>query len=89
MVDLFTPKPEHKFTFGLWTVGNVGRDPFGEPVRVNFTPIEIVHMLAEVSAYGVNLHENDLIPIGAALKKRGWAYERFDQLMVELPLGVR
>ena len=29
----YEPKPEHKFTFGLWTVGNTGRDPFGEPVR--------------------------------------------------------
>ena len=33
MTDHFQPKPEHKFTFGLWTVGSVGRDPFGEPVR--------------------------------------------------------
>jgi len=33
MADQFQPKPEHKFTFGLWTVGSVGLDPFGEPVR--------------------------------------------------------
>ena len=89
MVDLFTPKPEHKFTFGLWTVGNVGRDPFGEPVRVQLSPVEIVHLLAEVGAYGGNLHENDLNPIGASLGKRGLAYEHLDQLTVELLLGVR
>jgi xylose isomerase len=62
----FIPSPEHKFTFGLWTVGNVGRDPFGAPVREPLTPVELVHLLAEVGAYGVNFHDNDLIPIDAS-----------------------
>ncbi|MGQ9910265.1 MAG: xylose isomerase [Candidatus Flexifilum sp.] len=61
----FTPRPEHRFTFGLWTVGNVGRDPFGTPVRQPLSPVEIVHLLAEVGAYGVNYHDNDLVPIDA------------------------
>jgi xylose isomerase len=61
----YTPKPEHKFTFGLWTVGNIGRDPFGGPVREQKSPAELVHLLAEVGAYGVNFHDNDLIPIDA------------------------
>jgi xylose isomerase len=61
----YTPKPEHKFTFGLWTVGSIGRDPFGEPVREPLSPVEIVQLLAEVGAYGVNLHDNDLVPIDA------------------------
>ncbi len=59
------PKPEHKFTFGLWTVGSVGRDPFGSPVREPKTPAELVYLLGEVGAYGVNFHDNDLIPIDA------------------------
>ncbi|MYI40985.1 MAG: xylose isomerase, partial [Chloroflexi bacterium] len=58
----YTPRPEHKFTFGLWTVGNIGRDPFGEPTRAPISPVEIVHMLADVGAWGVNLHDNDLVP---------------------------
>jgi len=62
----YSPCPEHRFTFGLWTVGNVGRDPFGSPVRHTLSPVEIVHLLAEVGAYGVNYHDNDLIPIDAA-----------------------
>lgn len=62
---MYTPQPEHKFTFGLWTLGNTGRDPFGESVRPSISPVEIVHMLAEVGAYGVNFHDNDLIPIDA------------------------
>jgi xylose isomerase len=62
----YIPQPEHKFTFGLWTVGNTGRDPFGGPVRDTKSPDELVHLLAEVGAYGVNFHDNDLIPIDAS-----------------------
>lgn len=61
----YTPKPEHKFTFGLWTVGNIGRDPFGGPVRDPKSPADLVRLLGEVGAYGVNFHDNDLIPIDA------------------------
>ncbi len=61
----FLPKPEHKFTFGLWTVGSIGGDPFGSPVREPKTPAELVYLLGEVGAYGVNFHDNDLIPIDA------------------------
>jgi xylose isomerase len=66
----YQPKPEHKFTFGLWTVGNPGRDPFGLPVRPMLSPVEIVHLLAEVGAYGVNFHDNDLVPIDADSAER-------------------
>jgi xylose isomerase len=61
----YAPQPEHKFTFGLWTVGNVGRDPFGPPTRDPISAVDIVHLLADVGAYGVNYHDNDLIPIDA------------------------
>ena len=64
-MNTFLPKPEDKFTFGLWTVGSIGRDPFGGPVRDPKSPAELVHLLAEVGAYGVNFHDNDLIPIDA------------------------
>jgi xylose isomerase len=62
----YTPKPEHKFTFGLWTVGSIGGDPFGGPVRETKSPAELVRLLGEVGAYGVNFHDNDLIPIDAS-----------------------
>jgi len=65
MSDLYQPKPEHKFTFGLWTIGNTGRDPFGAPVREPLSPVDLVYLLHEVGAYGVNFHDNDLIPIDA------------------------
>ena len=66
----YKPKPEHKFSFGLWTVGNRGRDPFGDVVRPPISPVEIVSMLAEVGAWGVNLHDNDLVPIDATPSER-------------------
>jgi xylose isomerase len=59
----YSPKPEHKFTFGLWTVGNRGVDPFGSATREQKSPAELVYLLGEVGAYGVNFHDNDLIPI--------------------------
>lgn len=64
------PTPDDHFTFGLWTVGNRGRDPFGEPVRPVQDPNHLVRMLAECGAWGVNLHDNDLIPLGASARER-------------------
>lgn len=61
----FTPEKKYKFTFGLWTVGNVGRDPFGLPTRPQLSVGQICDLLGEVGAYGVNFHDNDLIPIDA------------------------
>ena len=66
----YTPRPEHKFTFGLWTVGNRGRDPFGDAVRPTLPPVDAVRMLAEVGAWGVNFHDNDLVPIDATSHER-------------------
>ncbi|MCD9185029.1 MAG: xylose isomerase [Pyrinomonadaceae bacterium] len=68
--DKYLPKPEHKFTFGLWTVGNRGADPFGTQVREKRSPVELVELLAEVGAYGVNFHDNDLVPIDATATER-------------------
>jgi len=68
--DKYQPRPEHRFSFGLWTVGNPGRDPFGEPVRAILPPVELVRLLGEVGAWGVNLHDNDLVPIDATLAER-------------------
>lgn len=85
---MYTPEPEHKFTFGLWTVGNVGRDPFGEPVRRMLSPVEIVHLLAEVGAYGVNLHDNDLVPIDATPAERDQIVRAFKQALAETGLVV-
>ena len=84
----FTPKPEDKFTFGLWTVGSRGRDPFGVEVRDAKTPVELVHLLAEVGAYGVNFHDNDLIPIDATPAEAESIKKEFRKALQETGLVV-
>src|SRR4051812_499043 len=83
----YTPKPEHHFTFGLWTVGNPGRDPFGDPVRPRISPNDIVRRLGELGAYGVNLHDNDLVPRDASAAERDRIVAEFKQALNDS--GVR
>jgi len=82
MADRYAPKPQHKFTFGLWTTSNPGRDPFGEPTRRPLDPITNIRKLASIGAYGWNFHDNDLIPFGAS------AYER-DRLVREAKQAMK
>ena len=75
--DAYTPRAEHKFSFGLWTVSNRGRDPFGAEVRPPLAPTDAVKLLAEVGAWGVNLHDNDLVPIDATPSERDRIVKEF------------
>jgi xylose isomerase len=79
----YQPKPEHKFSFGLWTLGNRGRDPFGEAVRPTLPPNEIVKVLGEIGAWGVNLHDNDLVPIDATPAERDLIVREFKKACKE------
>ncbi len=88
MPDPYEPTREDKFSFGLWTVGNVGRDPFGEPVRPPLDPVYIVARLSELGAYGVNLHDNDLVPIDASAQERDKIVSRFKKALAEHGLVV-
>ncbi len=87
-MSTYDPKPEHKFTFGLWTVGNIGRDPFGAPTRETKSPVELVHLLAEVGAYGVNFHDNDLVPIDATTAERDKIVADFRKALDETGIVV-
>jgi xylose isomerase len=84
----YTPKPEHKFTFGLWTVGNRGTDPFGSAVREHKSPADLVRLLGEVGAYGVNFHDNDLIPIDATLPEADAIKKDFRKALADTGLCV-
>ncbi|MGW2376960.1 xylose isomerase [Kitasatospora sp. NPDC001683] len=75
--DTLSPTPAHKFTFGLWTVGWQGRDPFGDATRPALDPVETVQRLAELGAYGVTFHDDDLIPSGAGEATREETVKRF------------
>jgi xylose isomerase len=79
---------DNKFTFGLWTVGNPGRDPFGEPVRQPISPVQIVHLLAEVGAMGVNFHDNDLVPITASPAEQDTIVRDFKKALADTGLQV-
>ena len=85
---MYTPRPEHKFTFGLWTVGSTGRDPFGGSVRNPKSPAELVRLLGEVGAYGVNFHDNDLIPIDATPAEALAIKKEFRKVLDETGLVV-
>jgi len=88
MANSYEPKPEHKFTFGLWTVGNVGSDPFGSAVRNKLSPVELVQLLAEVGAYGVNFHDNDLVPFDATPAERDQIVRDFKKALAATGLVV-
>jgi xylose isomerase len=70
LMDDYTPTREDKFTFGLWTVGWQGVDVFGAAVRPPLNPAEVVHKLAELGAYGITFHDNDVFPFGSDRRRR-------------------
>jgi xylose isomerase len=88
MADSYTPTPDDHFTFGLWTVGNRGRDPFGHEVRPPLDPVDAVHRLAELGAYGVNFHDDDLVPPGSSPTEREGILKRFRRALDDTGMRV-
>ncbi len=80
------PTPEDHFTFGLWTVGWRAADPFGDPTRPALDPVETVHRLAELGAWGVTFHDDDLIPFGSDDAVRERQIDRFRAALAETGL---
>jgi xylose isomerase len=83
-----TGRRGHHFTFGLWTVGNPGRDPFGEPTRAPMDPVDSLHKLAELGAWGISLHDNDLVPWGSSPGERDHIVSRFRAALDDTGLKV-
>ena len=83
-----TPTPADRFTFGLWTVGWPARDPFGDATRPPLDPVEAVHQLAALGAYGLTFHDDDLIPFGSDDAERERQIERFTAALKETGLVV-
>ena len=83
MTDRLAPTPSDKFAFGLWTIGHVGRDPFGGPTRGSIDPVDFVAKLAEIGAWGVSFHDDDLIPFGATAAERDGQVTRFGRALTE------
>lgn len=87
-MSLYTPSKADKFSFGLWTVGNRGRDPFGDVTRQALDPIRAVKKLSELGAWGVNLHDNDLVPINATIIERNRIVSEFKQALKDYGMCV-
>jgi xylose isomerase len=85
---MIQPQREDRFSFGLWTVGWQARDPFGDATRPELDPVEAVERLAELGAYGVTLHDDDLIPAGSDQAARDRAIGRFRKALDETGLIV-
>lgn len=88
MENIYQPKPEDRFTFGLWTVGNTGKDPFGDDFREKKSPADLVYLLGEVGAYGVNFHDNDLIPMEATPAEAEAIKKAFKKALADTGLAV-
>ncbi|MFG3173751.1 xylose isomerase [[Kitasatospora] papulosa] len=88
MTDRFTPTPADRFTFGLWTVGWRGNDPFGDATRPVLDPVESVERLAELGAHGVTFHDDDLIPFGSDEKERARLVGRFKDALERTGMKV-
>ena len=86
--DEYAPRKEDKFTFGLWTVGNRGRDPFGDFVRPELPPVRSVQKLSALGAYGISLHDNDLVPFGASAAERERIVREFKQALADYGMVV-
>ena len=83
-----TPQPSDHFSFGLWTVAYPGRDPFGEPTRAPMDPVYALERLAGIGAYGVNFHDDDLIPFGSDDPSRTAIIERWKKGLADTGLAV-
>ena len=83
-----TPTPQDRFAFGLWTIGWRADDPFGAPTRERLDPVEAVHGLAGIGAYGITFHDDDLIPFGTPAAERTAIIERFGKALAETGLAV-
>src|SRR5436853_5782060 len=86
--DEYAPRKEDKFTFGLWTVGNRGSDPFGDFVRHDLPPVRSVQKLSALGAYGLSLHDNDLVPFGASAAERERIVKEFKQALSDYGMVV-
>ena len=85
---MFEPTPTDKFSFGLWTVGWQARDPFGDPTRQPLDPVEAVRRLAELGAWGITFHDDDLVPFGSGEAEREKAITRFQGALAETGMVV-
>lgn len=82
------PTRDDKFSFGLWTIGYNGTDPFGGPTRPQLDVVEAVTRLAEIGAYGLTFHDDDLFPFGSTDAERQKQIDRLKQALADTGLII-
>jgi xylose isomerase len=82
------PTREDKFSFGLWTIGYNGTDPFGGPTRPPLDVVEAVHKLSDLGAYGLTFHDDDLFPFGSTDAERQNQIDRLKKALADTGLVV-
>ena len=87
-MSVLQPSPEHRFTFGLWTIGYPGRDPFGDVTRPPIEPWDFVYRLADIGGWGVSFHDDDLVPPGSSAQERAAIIDRFRSALDDTGLVV-
>ena len=83
MSDALTPTPDNKFAFGLWTIGHPGRDPFGDSTRPPVSTADFLRGLADIGAWGVSFHDDDLMTFGAPESQRRAELDAFKKSLDE------
>src|SRR5438876_12146082 len=84
----YVPSREDRFSFGIWTVGWQGVDVFGSAVRPPMPAERAVYKLAELGAYGVNFHDNDVFAFDATPAERDERIGAFRKALAETGLVV-
>src|SRR6187200_1337434 len=83
-----TATPADKFSFGLWTIGYNGTDPFGGPTRKPLDVVHVVEKLAELGAYGLTFHDDDLFAFGSSDAERDKQIGRLKQALADTGLII-
>lgn len=83
-----TPTPADKFTFGLWTIGWRAQDQFGSATREPLDAVEAIHKLAELGAYGMTFHDDDLFAFESTDSQRRFEIERTKRALADTGLKI-
>jgi xylose isomerase len=77
------PTPQDKFSFGLWTIGWQAQDQFGSATRKPLDTVEAIHKLAELGAYGLTFHDDDLFAFESTDAQRRHEIDRTKQALAD------
>ena len=87
-MSALSPSRDDKFSFGLWTIGWTAQDPFGSSTRKDLDVVEAVEKLAEIGAYGMTFHDDDLFAFGSTDAERQKQIDRLKKALADTGLII-